>query len=322
MQGGAPAHALPVHHCTHTSTPACPPSPARLPALRSCPALLPCAPALRSCPALPSCLQFRDIRLKGGDVSVSFGGAAGQELAQAITDIDQLVGGWAGGRLGGWLVEALQTAAAGWLLPGCLAAYHLPAPAQQAVPLVHALESPLPLSPVPALMSCRCPLFCSPVPPCLLPAWRQVAAYQGAIDLYKLRWIDFDVEGQAVAQPASVDRRNQAIKRLQVCGVAGWRAACAPPHTVPALPLLAADRSGRPAIALLPLLPPLPLTSAPLPLALHPPLRATLPTPRARRPPTPASASPTPCPCCPRGLRPTAWSCCATPSPTGCEWTC
>jgi hypothetical protein len=49
-----------------------------------------------------------------------------------------------------------------------------------------------------------------------------VAAYQGAIDLYKLRWIDFDVEGQAVAQPASVDRRNQAIKRLQV-GVYGGR---------------------------------------------------------------------------------------------------
>lgn len=40
--------------------------------------------------------------------------------------------------------------------------------------------------------------------------------YQGVIDLYKLRWIDFDIEGQAVAQPASVDLRNRALKRIQV----------------------------------------------------------------------------------------------------------
>ena len=42
-----------------------------------------------------------------------------------------------------------------------------------------------------------------------------VAAYQSVIDLYALRWIDFDVEGTAVNDHASIDRRNQAIKLLQ-----------------------------------------------------------------------------------------------------------
>ena len=42
-----------------------------------------------------------------------------------------------------------------------------------------------------------------------------MAAYQSVIDLYALRWIDFDVEGSAVADHASIDRRNQAIKLLQ-----------------------------------------------------------------------------------------------------------
>ena len=35
--------------------------------------------------------QVQDIRLKGGDVIVSFGGEAGTELAQAITDVGTLV---------------------------------------------------------------------------------------------------------------------------------------------------------------------------------------------------------------------------------------
>lgn len=76
--------------------------------------------------------QIRNIRLKGGDVIISFGGAAGQELAQVVSNEDALV-----------------------------------------------------------------------------------AAYQSVIDLYKLRWVDFDIEGGAVAQPASIDLRNRALKRIQ-----------------------------------------------------------------------------------------------------------
>lgn len=44
----------------------------------------------------------------------------------------------------------------------------------------------------------------------------QLAQYQSVIDLYKLRWVDFDIEGQAVAQPDSYDRRNRVLARLQV----------------------------------------------------------------------------------------------------------
>ncbi len=33
-------------------------------------------------------MQIRDIRLKGGDVIISFGGASGQELAQVISNED------------------------------------------------------------------------------------------------------------------------------------------------------------------------------------------------------------------------------------------
>lgn len=44
----------------------------------------------------------------------------------------------------------------------------------------------------------------------------QLAHYQAVIDLYKLRWLDFDIEGQAVAQPASYDRRNRVLAHLQV----------------------------------------------------------------------------------------------------------
>lgn len=39
----------------------------------------------------PRRLQIRNIRLKGGDVIISFGGAAGQELAQVISNEDALV---------------------------------------------------------------------------------------------------------------------------------------------------------------------------------------------------------------------------------------
>ena len=36
-------------------------------------------------------MQIREVRLRGGDVIVSFGGAAGQELAQVVTDEEVLV---------------------------------------------------------------------------------------------------------------------------------------------------------------------------------------------------------------------------------------
>lgn len=41
------------------------------------------------------------------------------------------------------------------------------------------------------------------------------AAYQSVIDMYKLTWVDFDIEGAAVADRASIDRRNKAIVGLQ-----------------------------------------------------------------------------------------------------------
>ncbi len=41
------------------------------------------------------------------------------------------------------------------------------------------------------------------------------AAYQSVIDLYSLKWVDFDIEGMAVAERPSIDRRNKAIKGLQ-----------------------------------------------------------------------------------------------------------
>ena len=72
------------------------------------------------------------VRQAGGDVSVSFGGAAGLELAQKITDVTVLK-----------------------------------------------------------------------------------SAYRAVVDAYGLRRIDFDIEGAAVADPASVDRRWQAVAALQ-----------------------------------------------------------------------------------------------------------
>ena len=41
------------------------------------------------------------------------------------------------------------------------------------------------------------------------------AAYQSVITKYNLTWIDLDIEGAAIADAASVTRRNQAIRALQ-----------------------------------------------------------------------------------------------------------
>lgn len=41
------------------------------------------------------------------------------------------------------------------------------------------------------------------------------AAYQSVITKYNLTWIDLDIEGAAIADTASIDRRNQAIRALE-----------------------------------------------------------------------------------------------------------
>jgi hypothetical protein len=41
------------------------------------------------------------------------------------------------------------------------------------------------------------------------------AEYQAVVSAYGLRYIDFDIEGSASAEPASIARRNQAMARLQ-----------------------------------------------------------------------------------------------------------
>jgi hypothetical protein len=41
------------------------------------------------------------------------------------------------------------------------------------------------------------------------------AEYQAVVSAYSLRYIDFDIEGSASAEPASIARRNQAMVRLQ-----------------------------------------------------------------------------------------------------------
>jgi hypothetical protein len=43
-----------------------------------------------------------------------------------------------------------------------------------------------------------------------------VAAYSTVIDKYGLTWIDFDIEGWWVQDQASIDRRNQAARQLQI----------------------------------------------------------------------------------------------------------
>lgn len=54
----------------------------------------------------PCTKQIREIRMRGGDVIVSFGGAAGQELAQVAADEDALVRAtaWGSGCGGLWMV--------------------------------------------------------------------------------------------------------------------------------------------------------------------------------------------------------------------------
>jgi hypothetical protein len=49
------------------------------------------------------------------------------------------------------------------------------------------------------------------------------AAYQSAITAYNLSQIDFDIEGSAVADPASIDRRSQAVAALQRTAAAAGR---------------------------------------------------------------------------------------------------
>jgi hypothetical protein len=49
------------------------------------------------------------------------------------------------------------------------------------------------------------------------------AAYQSAITAYNLTQIDFDIEGSAVADPASIDRRSQAIAALQQAAAAAGK---------------------------------------------------------------------------------------------------
>jgi hypothetical protein len=49
------------------------------------------------------------------------------------------------------------------------------------------------------------------------------AAYQSVIDAYGLTHIDFDIEGAATADRASVDRRSQAISKLQQTAAANGR---------------------------------------------------------------------------------------------------
>ncbi len=84
--------------------------------------------------------EISQVRQLGGDVSVSFGGENGQELAQAITSVSALT-----------------------------------------------------------------------------------AAYQKVITAYGLTHIDFDIEGGAVADPTSIDRRSQAIAALQQTAVAAGK---------------------------------------------------------------------------------------------------
>jgi hypothetical protein len=96
--------------------------------------------------------QIATLRSMGGDVMVSFGGAAGQELAQTITNVNALV-----------------------------------------------------------------------------------AAYQQVINAYNLTHIDFDIEGAAVADHASIDRRSQAIAILQQQAAAAGRTLDVW-FTLPALP--------------------------------------------------------------------------------------
>ena len=61
------------------------------------------------------------------------------------------------------------------------------------------------------------------------------AQYQSVIDAYNLTEIDYDIEGAAVADPASVDRRSQAMANLQATARARGRT-LAITLTLPVLP--------------------------------------------------------------------------------------
>ena len=60
-------------------------------------------------------------------------------------------------------------------------------------------------------------------------------AYQSVIDAYGLTHIDFDIEGAAVADRASIDRRNEAIAGLQAAAAAAGRTLDVS-YTLPVLP--------------------------------------------------------------------------------------
>lgn len=61
------------------------------------------------------------------------------------------------------------------------------------------------------------------------------AQYQAVIDRYNLTRVDFDIEGAAAAQPASIDRRNKAIAGLQARARAQGRTLVVS-YTLPTLP--------------------------------------------------------------------------------------
>ncbi len=61
------------------------------------------------------------------------------------------------------------------------------------------------------------------------------AAYQAVIDAYGLTQIDFDIEGAAVGDKASIDRRNEAIAGLQRDAIAAGRT-LEVSYTLPVLP--------------------------------------------------------------------------------------
>lgn len=61
------------------------------------------------------------------------------------------------------------------------------------------------------------------------------AGYQSVIDAYGLTQIDYDIEGAAVADPASIDRRSQAIANLQAAAKAKGKT-LAVTLTLPVLP--------------------------------------------------------------------------------------
>src|SRR5437588_220189 len=49
------------------------------------------------------------------------------------------------------------------------------------------------------------------------------SAYQSVIDAYQLTHIDFDIEGAAVADHTSIDRRSQAIAGLEQAAAANGK---------------------------------------------------------------------------------------------------